>query len=369
MENSISKPHRVSYLDYSKAIGIFLVIWGHSGAAFTRSDTANYLTRIIYQFHMPLFFIISGIGISISLKNNRADLKKKAVRLSERLLLPYVFWSAVYIPLNILAAVIKHRSITEVFLERWYAFLTGRIAPIWFLYSLFMAETVFFAIHNIIIKFSLSKQKVLWSGSIVLLTLISIALDQCFKFFNIDSLSIVFSYPTIMIFRFFPALLFLIIGYLLNCIFEHTSLFKRKSIILTADIISVTFFALFIAVTKNPGVNMHLFSFEQGIFKFIVSGISGSLSVILFSMLLPENIPWLSKIGRQSMHLMAIHYPPIPIDRVLSFIAIAIFPDTIFLAVSAVELVVCYIITVYIFEPVCNWLRSVVNRMLSTPPD
>ncbi len=368
MENSISKPNRVSYLDYSKAIGIFLVIWGHSGGTL-RSDTSNFIVRIIFQFHMPLFFIISGIGISMSLKNNRADLKKKAVRLSERLLLPYVFWSAVYIPLNILAAVIKHRSITEVFLERGYAFLTGRIAPIWFLYSLFMAEMTFFAINNIIIKFSRSKQKILWSGSIILLTVISIVLDQCFKIFNIDSFGIVFSYPAVMIFRFFPALLFLIIGYLLNCIFEHTSLFKRKSIILTADIISVTFFAIFIAVTKNPHVNMHLFSFEQGIFKFIVSGISGSLSVILFSMLLPENIPWLSKIGRQSMHLMAIHYPPIPIDRVLSFIAIAIFPDTIFLAVSAVELVVCYIITVYIFEPVCNWLRSVVNRMLSTPPD
>ena len=49
--------NRISYIDIAKGIGIFLVIWGHiilSGPAY----------NIIYAFHMPLFFFLSGFVFS-----------------------------------------------------------------------------------------------------------------------------------------------------------------------------------------------------------------------------------------------------------------------------------------------------------------
>ncbi|MGX9367341.1 acyltransferase family protein [Desulfoplanes sp. PS50] len=45
---------RIVWLDYTKAFGIFLVVYGHSLA------TSSYVDKWIYSFHMPLFFLISG---------------------------------------------------------------------------------------------------------------------------------------------------------------------------------------------------------------------------------------------------------------------------------------------------------------------
>lgn len=58
--------NRISYIDIAKGIGIFLVIWGHiilSGPAY----------NIIYAFHMPLFFFLSGFVFS---KNKYHNIKE-----------------------------------------------------------------------------------------------------------------------------------------------------------------------------------------------------------------------------------------------------------------------------------------------------
>ena len=46
---------RLHWLDYSKTIGMFLVVWGH-----TFKDNSQIVKDVIYSFHMPLFFFISG---------------------------------------------------------------------------------------------------------------------------------------------------------------------------------------------------------------------------------------------------------------------------------------------------------------------
>ena len=45
---------RIEWIDIAKALGIFLVIAGHTGLPI-------YLKSWIYAFHMPMFFIISGL--------------------------------------------------------------------------------------------------------------------------------------------------------------------------------------------------------------------------------------------------------------------------------------------------------------------
>lgn len=48
---------RLDYLDIAKGIAIFLVVMGHAVLAF---DTP-YWRLAIYAFHMPLFFLVSGM--------------------------------------------------------------------------------------------------------------------------------------------------------------------------------------------------------------------------------------------------------------------------------------------------------------------
>src|SRR5689334_15262664 len=69
-EPTDASPHgertRNSMLDVARGLGIILVIYGHSlEVAFFRSDpvfvaSAFEQWRVIYSFHMPLFFVVSG---------------------------------------------------------------------------------------------------------------------------------------------------------------------------------------------------------------------------------------------------------------------------------------------------------------------
>ena len=52
---SISK--RIEYIDIARGIGILLVVMGHNDF----SLISPFLFKLIYSFHMPLFFFMSGI--------------------------------------------------------------------------------------------------------------------------------------------------------------------------------------------------------------------------------------------------------------------------------------------------------------------
>ena len=56
----IRKPQRIQWIDIAKGISIFLVIIGHT-APFGILER-----NIIFSFHMPLFFILSGYHFKIA---------------------------------------------------------------------------------------------------------------------------------------------------------------------------------------------------------------------------------------------------------------------------------------------------------------
>ena len=50
------KSNRILWIDAAKGIGLLCVILGHLGVP--------YLSTLVYTFHMPLFFFLSGIVFS-----------------------------------------------------------------------------------------------------------------------------------------------------------------------------------------------------------------------------------------------------------------------------------------------------------------
>lgn len=62
--NSINNNERLYYIDAIKCIGIIFVILGH------HLQGADSFIHWIYSFHMPLFFIVSGILFKISTNNH-----------------------------------------------------------------------------------------------------------------------------------------------------------------------------------------------------------------------------------------------------------------------------------------------------------
>ena len=128
------KKKRLDYLDLAKGIGLMLVLAGHT-AALPRPFSA-----FIYSFHMPLFFVLSGITFHYDISCKAFLLKKVRT-----LLLPYISFSALYVAGCWLKGLVLQQNdnvlllAKKIFLqEDDYIFAT------WFLVVLFVTELVFF---------------------------------------------------------------------------------------------------------------------------------------------------------------------------------------------------------------------------------
>ena len=78
----VSKKERLHWLDYSKTIGMYLVVLGHV------KDNTLLLKGIIYSFHMPLFFFLSGF-----LHKLRIGGGKFCVSLVKQLVIPFFIFN------------------------------------------------------------------------------------------------------------------------------------------------------------------------------------------------------------------------------------------------------------------------------------
>lgn len=81
----IDMKNRVEYIDNTKGVLIFLVILGHC------LNGENYLKNIIYSFHMPAFFIVSGILLNYSsaVRKSFAGFLLSRIR---QLVIPYIIF-------------------------------------------------------------------------------------------------------------------------------------------------------------------------------------------------------------------------------------------------------------------------------------
>lgn len=140
MEN---KKERLTYLDVAKEIGILLVVIGHV-YAFNRQIVDRFFVVWLYSFHMPLFFIISGMLIAYK---DEKDIWKFVKKRIMGILIPYVFFSIFSI---IVFAIVNDFS-REVFVQNVKATICGvGIDTLWFLPALFFGEVIFFVLRNLL---------------------------------------------------------------------------------------------------------------------------------------------------------------------------------------------------------------------------
>ena len=70
MQGDGMKKNRMTYLDMAKGIGILFMIVGHTISLGWQKD-------LIYSFHMPLFFVCSGMTMVLS--NNWLEWREAAL--------------------------------------------------------------------------------------------------------------------------------------------------------------------------------------------------------------------------------------------------------------------------------------------------
>lgn len=138
---------RMIWLDNLKAYGIILVIIGHSIVITAANDSTGMLMKLIYSFHMPLFFFISGYLFRPNQENY--FYKKWKV-----LLLPYLIFQMISVVFINVFYYIKtgglERDPLNTLLSVFY--INGSVgwnSPLWFLIVLLIIELVFVGFNKL----------------------------------------------------------------------------------------------------------------------------------------------------------------------------------------------------------------------------
>ena len=125
----MTRKTRLFFLDAARGLGMLLVILGHIW------ETDGILPVLIYSFHIPLFFVISGILLNYT---QTADRPVRQVFFSglKGLILPYIFFEFVF------AAIYGLRNHFNFNGQNiWGGLLLNPLnVPLWFLPTLFLSE-------------------------------------------------------------------------------------------------------------------------------------------------------------------------------------------------------------------------------------
>lgn len=268
--NTLIINKRENWIDYAKGIGIILVVFGHSIKITTT------LGHFIYIFHVPLFFILSGILINTAKYNFVTFIKQK----TKQLLIPTFCFTLFIVLLDL------------VLLDgSYFSRLKSGLPPgYWFLTTLYFSELFFYVLYK---NKEHNFQFLLWI--IVSLIVVGIA-------FNKYHLVIPYSLYCIV-----GATVFLLIGKLLFlpifCKNYHFSLYSSVAA-LSAYLLVVLYFNI-----GDKGF-AGLFYKEDSLLTYI-GAISGTyiLLIVCKNLRLPLLISkMLLFVGRNTVSILCTHY-------------------------------------------------------------
>jgi fucose 4-O-acetylase-like acetyltransferase len=281
MKENLYSCKRDSTIDVVKGIGIILVILGHT------FELPEIIHDMIYSFHMPLFFVVSGFLYNEE-KYSTYTLKATVLKSAKDYLIPYYVFAFINLFLVIVwSFVILHSPIS---LTQIGHYVIGIIlclsdmlhmpncTPIWFLMSLFFTRILF----GLFIK-NLPKHSI-W------IALISIGIGLFFSFLFVDRVPL--KLDTI-----FMAMFFMYVGYW----------FRKLNLLHYPLIISIIgIFGVLLGSFNKVGMNEN----EYGnVFIFLFSSISVSYSLMLVcKKTIISKVKILSLLGKHSLIIVGFNY-------------------------------------------------------------
>ena len=270
----------LNWVDYAKGLGIILVVYGHiTEGVFNAGMAMNNklyidIDTMIYSFHMPLFFFLSGLFFTSSL--TKRGFKKNIINKFDTIFYPYIIWSILQ---GIIEATLSkytngHVTYTEVFSLLWEP-----RAQFWFLYVLFFT----FVIASIL--FIKNRSTKLMISVVCFFSLIYIFQSHLPKIY-------VLTLCYVHIVFFFIGVLVIQLGYI-------NKLNNLKSFILISllFVISQYWFVIIDGFGR----------LDRGLYSFIIAIIAITFVVTLSMQLAKLNIRFLAYIGESSLYIYLLH--------------------------------------------------------------
>ncbi len=279
-KNAASDTGRVGYFDIAKGIGIILVVIGH--IEYVPAPIRFY----IVTFHMPLFFIVSGMLMSLTDEKNR-DLKGLLIKKLKRIMLPYLVFSVLYPIIDIVYYYVTGNgdpfgslktNIMDTMMLYGYSVL-------WFLPTAFFSEIIFL----MVIKgsgrvFASIKKDRPDNGKMRMITesladVASVVICFILALIMYYTLGKDQNHFILSLVRFFISAFLVSVGSLLHKIF-----YRKKTGAPVKAILSLVLFGILLMFHGRNGiVDMH-FGVYGNIYLFLLNAVMGSLAVILLSM-------------------------------------------------------------------------------------
>lgn len=274
-----------SWINAAKGIGVLLVILGHN---LYKTSFSPCINQIIYSFHVPMFFVLSGylqhdfecVGIFV---------RKKA----KRLLIPFFLYSVVsFFSYGIEKIKTGDWAVTDALVNS--LFIKGKIAnnPLWFLIVLFF----------IIIAVALFR---IPRWNIWLIVIACTASFLCswilYELRDYTRLNYFGFNKTVLCFAFF----------LLGMTFHKIKIFDRPMILSTA-LVPLMLLGLgldvFCGVFLNTKVSVYAFALGTSYLSFVLAAIGGSFFVLSLCKLCLDRDCWICEISTYSVLFLGTQY-------------------------------------------------------------
>lgn len=138
----------VKWVNIAKGIAIFLVVYGHviDGLADSGYTFASYEVQhgIIYSFHMPLFFFLSGLFFDNMLKRELLTvIKSRALSL----LYPYFLWGIIQ---GSIMAILSKFTNSGAGWEKVLLLPVDPFGQFWYLYDLFFMILLYLGLYKLV---------------------------------------------------------------------------------------------------------------------------------------------------------------------------------------------------------------------------
>lgn len=285
---------RIEYIDIAKGVGIVFVVLGH---VVWGSDDPRLISicYFIYSFHMPLFFILSGLCIKDSKTLDLMTIKKKV----KAYLIPFFIWSIAYCFLFHIIDIPGGNVFEIDFNNVFFAHVVSicGLAPIWFLLALFIAEIIVLAIKPALAR------KGGWLLALCVLAGISICTSIWYT--SLDNISLIGQNYLIGLLRIAPTTFFVLFGFAIKDYikgFEQYSCYKRMGIVFLLICLQ-----LLMCNKAHELIDIHVFVLGNP-WLYYPKSIIGAVAILLLSQSIHSKI--LLFIGKKTKEVMILHFPP-----------------------------------------------------------
>ncbi|RYY51208.1 MAG: acyltransferase [Chitinophagaceae bacterium] len=304
---SSSKPARLNWIDYARGIAIILVAYRHvfegakqSGIDVDRYKMLEYANIFFYSFRMPLFFIVSGIFISFSVKKLGA--KGYVGGRLRTIMYPYFVWGCLQLLLQMIFAKYSNGQPDPAsFLHMFY--LPRELAQFWYLYALF-SVSMLYLLCRFILKLPLIVNLIIGLGLFYLSSLLY--QDVLPASFLMDALHHSF------LFDLFHYYIFFVIGdslgkFLLSPKFKLVASDGRNLLMLLVAFLILQTYFLWANLSHTAAKFMYVEFYQP--FVFIIIALVGCSFMAFLTCWMDKRglMKWLITLGKYSLYIYVAH--------------------------------------------------------------